>query len=530
MNKKYKIKIKFIVFVIMLVLSACNKDKGKEDSVINDNNIKEKEHPKEGELGKSNDTMSLTMEDLKKTYPDKEILVWGYDNMMIITPAVNKAINSTLDNKSYEFVILFEEIDNSTFEESIDKMIEKGNPPDIICGGLGEAGSLQGTYRSVKKEWLLELNSYLDTEEGRALKAAYPENMWKAFDVNGHIYGVNGLLPFNTDFVYYVNKELANKYNISLEEIAGLQPSELGDVLEIVYQGEKSKDFVTYIHEEDYQSYYSVVSDEFNNSCNAIVIDNRIKKPEAVNIYNQEEQISYFISLAKYRKKGYLTVDEEQLEEDERIIITNFFIIQGRDDVFGNKGKDEIRYINEKFPMTSQVAVIPFTPDYIRKQGNGVTGVCNHSNKKDLAFQALSAVYSQKDLSDLLLYGVEGIDYELNNGKVAIDSDLFFRSLYFGNPIISTATLNEPTNKKEIAFNKISQMEFCDTVGSYLELSDLTKEMNKINSITNDYAGLFDGKYSDVENTINELNTRLEEADFQSLLDEINHRYYSVRE
>ena len=114
------------------------------------------------------------MEDLRKDYPDKKILVWAYDNALIITPSVNKALNSALVDKGYEFVILFEELDVLVYEDSIDKMIEEGNSPDIICGGLGDAGTLQGTYRAVKKEWLLELDSYLDTE-GKALKDIYPE-------------------------------------------------------------------------------------------------------------------------------------------------------------------------------------------------------------------------------------------------------------------------------------------------------------------------------------------------------------------
>ena len=288
MNKYNKIKIMSIVFLIMIVFSACNNDI-----------------------------------DIKEAYPDKEILVWVYDDMMTITPAVNKAINSTLDDMGYEFVILFEEIENSAVEESIDKMIEEGNPPDIICGGLGDGGTLQGTYRSVKKGWLLELDSYLDLEEGRALKDIYPEKMWKTFDVNGHIYGINGFLPYNTDLVYFVNQELADKYNISLKEIADLQPSELEDILEIVYQGEKSKDFITYIYEEYYLACYSSLYDDFNRGCDAMVIDNRVKNPKAVNIYKQEDQVSYFTSLAKYRENGYLSVNQEQGEGADNV--SSFF-------------------------------------------------------------------------------------------------------------------------------------------------------------------------------------------------------------
>ena len=67
-------------------------------------------------------------------------------------------------------------------------------------------------------------------------------------------------------------------------------------------------------------------------------------------------------------------------------------------------------------------------------------------------------------------------------------------------------------------------------MGTYVELDDIIEDINKINAVTNKYAGLFDGEFPDVEDTIQKLNSELEEADFQLLLDEINHRYLSARE
>ncbi len=481
---------------------------------------------------------SLTMEEIKETYPDKEILVWAYDNEMEITPGQNRALNSTLADKGYEFVIFFEEVDNLSFEEYIDNMVKGETPPDIICGGLGDAGTLQGTYRSVKKEWLLELDSYLDTEEGKALKDAFPEKIWKTFEVNGSIYGVNGIFPFYTDLVYFVNQELADKYNVSTEELANLKPSELGPVLDVVYQGEKAKDFIAYVYDEDedFQGYYSQVRDHLNNACNAIVVDNRIKKPEPVNLYTQEDQINYFVSLAQYRENGYLTVDKDQLDSDEEINPTNFFILKGYDDMFGDKAKSEQEYIEMDFPKVSEITVVPFAPGNLFPQVNGIAGVCNYSNNKEVAFKALSAVYSQEDLSNILLYGVEGVDYELIDEKVAIDIDeekgfdVWFRSLYFGNSFISTAFNEEPKNKKEVISEKINQMFITDTVGTYIELDDITDDIDEINSIISEYEGLFDGEIPNVEDAIQELNSRLEDADFQSLFDEIKQRYISAEE
>ena len=71
--------------------------------------------------------------------------------------------------------------------------------------------------------------------------------------------------------------------------------------------------------------------------------------------------------------------------------------------------------------MVNEVDIVPFDSTYITLQGNGVTGICKHSKQKDLAFQAIAAVYTDKELSDLLLYGIEGEDYQLKDERVVIN-------------------------------------------------------------------------------------------------------------
>ena len=96
-----RIRTKGIIILFMLVLSSCGKE---EETSVNDNDINKVNQQEDGDL----EAPSLTMEDLRKDYPDKKILVWAYDNALIITPSVNKALNSALVDKGYEFVILFE--------------------------------------------------------------------------------------------------------------------------------------------------------------------------------------------------------------------------------------------------------------------------------------------------------------------------------------------------------------------------------------------------------------------------------------
>ena len=98
---------------------------------------------------------------------------------------------------------------------------------------------LTRTYRAVKRV-ASRSNSYLDTEEGKALKDIYPEKCGRHLMLMDMSTGKR-TLPYNTDFVYYVNKELADNTIFLLEQLAGLQPSELEDILDIVYQGKRQK-------------------------------------------------------------------------------------------------------------------------------------------------------------------------------------------------------------------------------------------------------------------------------------------------
>lgn len=527
MNKTKK-SIIVIIFLIISMLIGCSKERQDKqpdkfdgnknvNSTIVDNSVEE-------------ETL-ITMEDLKETYPEKEILLWVYNDFLAISPSCNNAINAALVKKGYDFVILFQQIKEVTYENTINTMIADANAPDLICAGIGEAGKLQGTYRAIKNEWFENLSTYLNSNEGKVLKESYPENMWKSFEVNGNIYGVNGMLPIVTDYVYYVNKDIADKYQISLDELKELKPMELGKILEKVYQGEKAEDFATYVYEDNnYSENYSTIFDPYNNTCNPIVIDNRLVSLKAVNLFCEQDQIDYFLAMTEYKKKGYLPIENENInkkEKQDKESKGNFFIMQGSNNLFGDKGRNEIINIKNRYPKACDIEIVSYATGNISKQGNSITGICRYSEKKDMAFLALCAVFTDPEISDLFLYGMEGVDYTLKEGKAIPIGDNSFHwyiSLYFGNPIISTPTLYEPMNKKEIAFDKINRMNAPDNLGKYMELIDISDVMNRINNIAVEYQGLFSGDFNDVETTLLELNHKLEEANIQYIVDEINRR------
>ncbi len=529
---KKKKSIIFVFFLVIILFIGCSKEEQNTHSEISKKTEASIDKPSDISSDNLKDTdKPITLEALKEAYPDKEVLLWVYNDFMAISPSRNNAVNATLVNKGYDFVIYFQQIKEETYESTINNMIASGNAPDIICASIGEAGKLQGTYRAIKNDWLQDLSSYLDRKESDVLREAYPKNMWKSFEANGKIYGVNGMLPIVTDYVYFVNKDIADKYEIALSELKELKPTELGKILEKVYQGENTNEFSTFVcGDSKYIGNYSTIFDPYNNVCEPVVVDNRLINPKAVNLFTEQDQIDYFIALVEYKDKDYLhTVNEKtdkklsQQEESKK----NFFIMLGTDNLFGDRGRDKIIDIKNEYPMAGDIEIVSYLPSNMAKQANSITGICRSSEKKDMSFQALCAVFSDTEISDLFLYGTEGVEYTLKEGKaVPVPGNSFnwYTSLYFGNPIISTPTVDEPLDKKEIVFEKINRMYAPDNLGKYVELVDISDDMTLINNIVGEYSGLYHGEIHDVEAAISELNQKLEENNIRNIIDEINQR------
>src|SRR5690606_3983926 len=55
---------------------------------------------------------------------------------------------------------------------------------------------------------------------------------------------------------------------------------------------------------------------------------------------------------------------------------------------------------------------------YAQKMIGAVDGVASWSEHKDKAFQLLTMLNTDSDLSNLLRYGIKAVHYELDNGKV----------------------------------------------------------------------------------------------------------------
>ena len=141
--------------------------------------------------------------------------------------------------------------------------------------------------------------------------------------------------------------------------------------------------------------------------------------------------------------------------------------------------------------------------------------VCAKSEKQEQALDLITAIYTDQALSDLFLYGVEGVDYTIHE-KVGVVSEKFHPlvAAKFGNQLTATAFY---ADQKEFYVEKHKKL----IDNPFLDFTDYAPPGTKTDDLINLlYEGLTEGKKYD--ETVSELKAKLEEAGAYEYIDSLN--------
>jgi putative aldouronate transport system substrate-binding protein len=359
-----------------------------------------------------------TYEEVQTQYPDKTVIVWtfeggGYDKTC---PFRTREINEYLSGNGYDFVVCFiplwtEKIlledwtyqINETYIEKIENMIQNGEQVDIIHSAYSNYTDIirNGYHKAVIYDLFEPLDDYLATGIGKELYDLMPAKHWAGLRVNGHIYGVDGAMEtLSYDYGYYVNAELADKYGFDVS----LPVEEQVEVLQAVRKNEIGDLFSLFDTNLITIAAYSDVTRISNVMC----FDENSK--EAKCILDSDAYISSLRFINDIKKLGLLS-------DRGRSILQSFFILQ--DNI---PGGSTIYKSGEAVDIDYKGNIIRAIPVFneqtkIKSTYTG-TGISNQSKNKDMAFELLALIQTDPYLNNLLVYGLEGVDYNLVDGYV----------------------------------------------------------------------------------------------------------------
>lgn len=340
--------------------------------------------------------------------------------------------NQVLKEKGIPYEVEF-------IEEGI---VEEGKEPDL----REVPGDWENTYdltEEILNGEFRELDEYLDTEEGKAIKESLPENVWDTYKVNGKQYTVLsvGFVPSKT--VYIWDKELAEKYDVHPEEWDE-KIWEHEEELQKVCEGEKGQDsFVTVeglrLYSENLKGMTQILG-----VCYPLVIREADEMPKAELLYETPEYQEYLAGVQRLYEKGVYNPGVEENVEQE---VKSFLKI---DTDFKTKNA-YLAWQEEDFWDTHEVKELWKAPLWRLAVSAQEVGITSGSRHPEEAFSLLCKLYGDAELTNALMWGEKGKDYEARgNTAVKPIAGGYIPALYVGNNFIAYAEVGQDEQKKEL--------------------------------------------------------------------------------
>ena len=462
-------------------------------------------------------------EEVQAQYPDKTVLVWVIDDTMYehFAPFPTAELNEYLDKNGYDIAVCFKPV----YEDSdmhfpdpmlieIKKLLDAGERIDIISPMMN--------YSSYVYDGMYEpLDEYLETDIGRGLCQTLPEKFLESLRINGSIYGLSGDVNFalSPDRGYYVNAELAEKYGYDVNKPI----LEQLDILKAVKENEKKTDvFSTYV------SLDSIVKFENVRMLSSAVYWNDDTHSAALSIDNPN-YIEKMRALDTIKKEGFLHNMSAGTSD-------SFFIMAdsvcGGGAAYADMKPVEVDYSIEY--AENYVTAIPVFPvkTMVRNE-SWVTGIYSGSENKDEAFELLAKIHTDPDLNNLMVYGVEGENYTLENGFVKeIENPNGanvnpFNTYRFANLMICHRSTENPFTPEQYT----EMYENAEVYGDIDFVPDPTNILSELNAeyIAADNISL-PKKDENLDDLLAEYREGLYAAGVQKIIDECNKQYEKYKE
>ena len=343
------------------------------------------------------------LETIKAHYPGRNVLTWIFEETLYDRnfPFLTWEVNDYLDSIDCEYVVCFVPVsaplqndsDENTYTSKIWDMIEAGEQVDIIFDS-GQAASEAGNnayWKDVFSGLFIPLDTYLsDTDIGRELYDLMPKEHWEALTVNGSIYGVDGYMSsVDNAFTYEYNAELVDKYGYDIN----IPPYEQ---MEKIYEIDEKEN----CDAVSCSGYAWIICDWTN----AKMLDRCVYWDESENCAKSIFENDDYITKLKWLfecKPDSPTVNNHR---DNCFLMTSS--VYGK----GESGISARRYYD------GSIDVVSVSEDGYIISAYNATGICSASDNKDMAFDLLARVQTDKYLNNLLTYGVENKDYTLADG------------------------------------------------------------------------------------------------------------------
>ena len=411
---------------------------------------------------------ALSYEEVCEMYPDKTVLTWliSYVDHTYATRRTQE-INDYLVSLGKDYVVYFEPYIDNKYRDPhyviIQDRIDNGEKFDIIfefSDFLGQAGLT------------IPLDDYLqNTEIGQELLELMPENYWRASTNNDGIYGLgNASFVIGHTLLCFYNAELVDKYGYDINK----SPLEQLDILHEIDENEEDTCTVYGPTPSNYVAPYT----NYRSIEPPLYWDKNTD--EAKLALDNQEYLETVYTLSKLYDEGLLIKSLYSLYDDSFFMYCCQGVVPTFLTSFQINDDGTYTVLNAaKEPVTCYMTT-PNGPMAINNPWYA-TGVAAVSEHKDEAFDLLATSYVDATLNNLLTYGVEGVDYTVDeDGSTGTGS---FATMLYANPLIGRTSTGNCSEYQDFLRNMLETAPCEDDiefVPNFLDYYDMLSEASLV--------------------------------------------------
>lgn len=427
-----------------------------------------------------------------------------------------KAFNEKLAEKLPGVTVEFEVFPMSDYKQQFMLMQTSREKMDIVnTYGLNFADE-------VRKETFAPIDNYLD-KYGKEVKAALPDWLWDYGKINNVQYAVPSYQMMAVQYAIKTQKDLADKYLDKERLKAALYASnqmteEVYDVLEeylakLKENGELRLGFNRW----------------FNGKGTETVVNRfsiNVDDPKCIVKYDfaTDSTRKSYERMADWYKKGYIRPDVlSAKDEDERKGKEDGYTLWTDSDAYGGSEADLIRYGIEVYSIPIMDKY--YIPATNAAAGTAIMKTCEHPEE---AMQVINLLQTDKDLYNLLVWGIEGDHYTVTSenriqtefeGQATSNARYGLFKWIIGNTSLSYETQSDLEGTNDYTFNVINKSDFRSRlIGFIPDMSKISTQIAQLDSIKGEYLdGLQSGAIENWEDVYNEWLDKMEKAKYKEV-------------
>jgi putative aldouronate transport system substrate-binding protein len=428
-------------------------------------------------------------------------------DILLVQDEINKIAKAKI-NASVKLL----PISLSTWQNQINLMLTSNEKLDLMV----VQGSTYGNQ--VAKGQLLNLDELI-TKYGQGIAEALGPDYLTAPKINGKTYGVPSIRDLAQGYGYIVRKDLIQKNNIDLSQVKTLE--DLEPVLKTIKEKENLVPMVNSVGNSPLTYYKTTDSlgDDFG-----VLLNNGADNLEVVNWFETEEYAQMVTKAREWNKAGYFLKDAITVKESSSDLIK------------GKKGAGNFAALKPGFAVQEQrqtntdIEVVEMMPPVATTSTvtNIMWGITSNSKNPEKAMQFLNLMYADKDIVNLLDWGIEGKHYvkvsdniiEYPAGVDATTVGYTGAGWMFGNQFLSYIFNGDDEQlwEKMKAFN-LSAVK-SKALGFSFDSSSVKTEFAAVSNVVVQYRNALESGVLDPANNLPEFIAKLKDAGIDNIIAE----------